>query len=257
MPQFFVPAECISDGFFHLKGPEAHHLVRVMRYGPMDVLEIFDGKGKKYLARLDRILGTREVEGTILSEVGGVSPRYAVGLYFALVSREKVEEILEKGTEIGVSYFCPLLTERTGIKLRSESKKSKLERWRQIILAACKQSGRPLLPPIVAPVSLDKAFGSSSQDLVREMSYSPGREVFSLVAWEREKSYTIQTALQDIKTRMAEGSEIRLFIGPEGGFTEAEIDSAKNQEIRPVSLGPCTLRSETAALVASSLLLLS
>ncbi|MBI4051455.1 MAG: 16S rRNA (uracil(1498)-N(3))-methyltransferase [Elusimicrobia bacterium] len=240
MPQFFVPSECISDGFFHLGGTEAHHLVRVMRYKPMDVLEIFDGEGKKYLARLDRVVGGRGVEGTLLSEIAEAPPRYLLGLYFALVSRDAVENILEKGTEIGVSTFCPLVTERTGIRLREAGK---LKRWRQILLSACKQSGRSRLPAICSPVTLEKALKSS--------------EGFSLVAWEKEKSRSIQVALQEIGARVQAGSEIRLFIGPEGGFTESEIESCKKMGAEPVSLGMHTLRSETAALVASSLILLS
>ncbi len=244
MPHYFVPPENISEGFFFLKGPEAAHIARVARHKVSDLIEIFDGQGRKYLARIDRIAGGRELEGTLLSELPEPAPRRELWLYAAMIHRDRFEAVLEKGAEIGVSKFCPILTSRTEIKLRHENKRAKLERWSSVVLAACKQSGRARLPRIDPPLTIEKALDAL-------------RGTPTVIAWEREKSCGLERALAAASAASNDPalSRVNLLIGPEGGFSEEEVQAAVSAGAVPFTLGPHVLRAETAALVASALIL--
>lgn len=242
MPQYFVPPENISEGYFYVKGPEAVHIAKAARHKAADLIEIFDGQGRKLLARLDRVVGGREVEGTILSEIPEIPPRCDLRLFMAMIQRERFEAALEKGVEIGVSRFCPILTARTEVKLRSENRRSKLQRWSQVVMAACKQSGRARLPTIDPPISFEKAL-------------ELGSDAPTLLAWEKEKSVTLERALGGLAEKGKGIERLNLFIGPEGGFTEEEVRAAIQTGAVPFTLGPHILRAETAAIVASALIL--
>ncbi|HXY75154.1 MAG TPA: RsmE family RNA methyltransferase, partial [Dehalococcoidales bacterium] len=151
----------------------------------------------------------------------------------SLMKLDKFELVLQKGVELGASGFWPFISERSVVREPSESK---IERWQDIIREAAEQSRRSLLPPLYPPVSFE---------LVCKSSPIPG-----LILWEGEKSVGLSHILSSAPFKNAQ--LLRIFIGPEGGFTSAEIELARKNDIVPVSLGKRILRTETAGLAALS-----
>jgi 16S rRNA (uracil1498-N3)-methyltransferase len=148
---------------------------------------------------------------------------------------ERLDLILQKCTEIGVSEFLIIETERTIVRISPDKTLARLGRWRAIVREAAEQSGRALLPVVEGVSSFCEAMARAAQQP-------------AMIAWEGERSTSLLTALQELG-----GNELTLFIGPEGGFTTEEVDAARSLGIIPVSLGPRILRTETAAIVASAL----
>jgi 16S rRNA (uracil1498-N3)-methyltransferase len=154
-------------------------------------------------------------------------------LYQALIKADKFEFVLQKGVELGVTRFWPFNCERCVAGMPSESK---LERWRTVIREAAEQSGRALLPALYPPLDFE---------LVCKESPVPG-----IILWEGEKSRGISTVLKSHAFKKTE--LLRVFVGPEGGFTSAEIELARQRGIVAVGLGKRILRTETAGLAAVS-----
>lgn len=253
MPQFFLPPAACRDKTFRLEGPEAYHISKVLRHREGDVLEFFDGRGGRYRGVLASILPDGSVSGK-LSEVlepPRRGPRVALRLCQGLLKASRWEWVLEKGTEIGVSAFLPLVTQRTVVLLRdAEQVRSKEERWRKILLSAAKQCGRADLPRLDSPVPL------------REALRQAAREGLVLFGWEGMAGSPASATLRDAIHSLSGGpggdsgvKKIELFIGPEGGFTEEEVELAGSLGAHFFGLGPSTLRGETAAIAACSLAL--
>lgn len=219
-----------------MEGPEARHAYSVMRVKKGDKIEIFDGKGKRFLAEAD-LASKSGISGRIISSLGANENEIKLTLCFALVSRQAVEEMLQRCTELGVSKFQPMTTARTGIDI-SGKWKEKSGRWNQIILAASKQCERACLPEILEP----KPFLS----LVEE-------PVPSFLAWEKEKERTLSQAKKSMPP--VPGVEIRVFIGPEGGFTDEEAGKAAASGVVTFTFGKSILRAETACMAASAIIL--
>ncbi len=220
-----------------MSGPEARHAVKVMRHKPGDNIEIFDGKGRKYLAVIVRASGG-VMEGKLVSGMDDLEPETQIELCFSLVSRQTVESILQHAVEIGVARFQPMITERTQYDLRGKWPE-KLNRWRQVIVSACKQCGRAFIPEISAPAHFEDAVKSA--------------DIPSLVAFELEKKVSIHDAMDKILSRGEK--RVRLFIGPEGGFTDKEIEAAVRCGAVTFSLGKIILRADTACIAACAVIL--
>lgn len=241
MPQFLIPPERVADDRFTLEGDEAYHMVRVMRYGAQDVVELFDGRGRRYRARIDKILDSHSVEGTILERIEAPVRRLELNLYFAMIQKERLEDVIIKGTEIGVSRFFPILTERTEVKFRESARNFKMERWRKMLVTASKQCGRPKLPEIGEPQGFQSA-----------LTRAIGGDVFLCDLTEDAQPLGIM-----LKGFQEKQRTVNLFIGPEGGFSPAEVAEARRLGVRIASLGRHTLRSETACISGATLVLLS
>lgn len=231
MPQFLVSTRSLTPGAFTLEGPEGGHAARVLRVEPGDPIRLFDGKGRRWLGRVERVAGD-SVAGTLLEESFDPPPALRLHLQPALLPRDRFEDLLTHCTELGASSFRPVITERTGVRSKGETK---LERWEKVALAACKQCGRSRLPELHAPRPLAAALAALQGSA-------------ALIAWEGEAP----AALPDLPA----SGDLHVFIGPEGGFTRDEIDQARAAGARPFSLGPLVLRSETAAAAAAALVLL-
>lgn len=250
MPQFFLPPEALKEKSFHLSGPEAFHLVKVLRYRQGQELTLFDGKGGRFTGVIDKILEDGSVSGRLTQTLTSPSTRAAVklNLFQGLLKASHWEFVLEKGTELGVTSFYPLLTPRTVVLLReAERSKAKQERWGRIVMAAAKQCQRADLPVIAEPVEFRKAIKDCE-----------GKGL-TLVAWEGLSGATAQEtlrgALRDAAPKLADKDfAVNLFIGPEGGLTEEEIEIAESLDAVVFGLGSRTLRSETATLAACTLI---
>jgi 16S rRNA (uracil1498-N3)-methyltransferase len=147
---------------------------------------------------------------------------------------------LQKGTEIGVSRFVPVIARRTLVRDADVVTSERLTRWERIIAEAAEQSGRGRLPELAEPLQFAVAVGDALATTQRV-----------LIAWEEAGSGDLTAALAELPA----GARVALFVGPEGGYEAAEVDLAQSQGARSITLGPRILRTETAALVGPALVL--
>lgn len=208
----------------------AHQWKKVLRFQVGQEVILFDNTGMEYRAVVSRI-GNKDAEVQIVSGRRGEGTQpIPVFMYVALAKRDAFEWVLEKGTELGVTGFVPVLTER------SEKKKLNHERAQKIIIEASEQSGRVFLPEVFEPIDLS------------ETLHGLGLPGITIALDPRGGSF-------DPK-EYRRGERVNVFIGPEGGFTEKEITLFKENNIPVLALGKSVLRFETAAIAAGSLLIL-
>jgi 16S rRNA (uracil1498-N3)-methyltransferase len=239
MPRFLVHPEDIRGQTFALTGSEARHAALVLRKKTGDTIDLFDGQDRSYTGQIKSV-STDRVEGVILEKQQDSRPSGCdLTLYQALIKGPKWDWLVEKASEIGVTRLVPLLTTRTIVK---PSHEAPLERWKRIALAAAKQCGRPDVMKISEPQPLAEAISDLPENGL------------ALIPWEKETGRTIREAIHSSDAITGTPS-FALFIGPEGGWDPAEIDLARRRGIIPVRLGPTLLRSETAGLVAATLVL--
>jgi len=226
MPERYFMDQLPEPGPAELRGDVAHHLGRVMRARPGDVVRLGDGRGGS--ANAEVVLVERDlVRARITSVAFAPPPVRRVLLAFAPPRLSRAEWLFEHGTEVGVAEFFPLWTERT----RPQGERP--DRWRRIVTAAAGQCDRAWLP-VVHPATEFAAFVASGVGGARFVA-SPG-------------------AASLLSLRPATG-DVVLLVGPEGGFTAAEAASAAAAGFQPCGLGDLVLRTETAALVGAALLL--
>lgn len=231
MPQYFAD---IKETEFFIMDEEAHHLSQVARRKEGDVITVFDGKGLQYSARIDRVQ-KKFIRGTLLTKKEAKRPALNLELCFAPNSRTGLEDVLDKGTQLGVSSFLPIFTARSEYDA-AHKWENKSQRWRQIMLAACKQCNTPYVPQLKEPVKF--------LDALQE-------RVPALIAYEAEESHTLAWGMESL----GNPSSVRVFIGPAGGWADEEIVVASQYGALPVTLGVNILRAETACIAAAAKLL--
>ena len=232
MPQYLAD---IKEKEFFIEGAEAHHLTGVARHKEGDEITVFDGKGKQYTARITRVQNGF-VRGELLEIVPIKKSAISLELCFAPSSRNTLEDVLDKCTQLGVASFQPIYTTRSEYDLLQKWE-SKEERWNQIILSACKQCSRGEVPLLHKPLAFEKC--AARPDLP------------SLLAYEAEETHTLAWGLK----KLGNPQELRVYIGPAGGWTDEEIVIGAQYDILPVTLGPHILRAETACIAACAKLL--
>jgi 16S rRNA (uracil1498-N3)-methyltransferase len=221
----------------------AHQARNVLRLGVGGTIRLLDGAGGEYSARVIEMSRKRVLVRLGAREEGLPDPPVRVTLCLGMLKAAKFEVALQKCTELGVAAFVPLLTERA---VRDEASEAKRLRWRGILAEAVEQCGGSQLPELTAPESLSQALSS----------LSPGG--IALFPWEGTHEPSLHAALVEAAAQagvIEHVREVRLFIGPEGGFSPAEAALAERQGARLVTLGRRILRAETAAIVASALAL--
>ncbi len=239
MPHFYVNPKDIQDKNFIIENEQFHYLSNVRRFSVGDEINIFDGLGNSYKARIDNI-DKKSMKGTILSSKTLVLPNKKISLYTAIPKGERFDWLIEKASEIGVSKIVPVIYVRSVVKELSENK---LERYKKISISASSQSWRADIMPIEKPIS----FIETAEKL------SAKKDTLNILPWESEEEKNILSVLNENK----DIKNINIFIGPEGGFDKTEIDIALKNKFRTVTLGKNILRVETAAIVASSIILVS
>jgi len=244
--RFFIKQ--IDPALKAIEFPEdiAHQIQHVLRLKQGDCVIVMDGEGKAYQVELSRD-DSGGIMGKII-KIGEVESglNAHIHLYFPLSKKRKVEWIFQKGTEVGVHAFHPFISQRTLVQSAEMNEKRKT-RWESIIREAAEQSGRSRLPALHKPESLSNAIktAADSSDKV-------------LAAWVGESNRILKDALADTRhlVKRLEGvPSLGLFIGPEGGFSEAEIEAFKQAEVETVSLGAHVFRMETAAIVFPALVI--
>lgn len=230
--RFFVQGLLASGANITIEGEQHARMTRVLRLQPEADLVVFDGSGAEWPATITDV--SRRSASLTLGEERRTQrePWPRLVLYQALIRPALFELVLEKGTELGVHAFVPLLCER-GART-TEASPSRRERWRRIVIEAAEQSGRVTVPSIGDAIAVAEAVDAAG-----------GQRI---LAWERSQGLPPLASLQI-------GDEVSVFIGPEGGFTSGEVERAREKGVELVGLGGLVLRSETAAIAASALLL--
>lgn len=246
MPFYFAEITDITETTVFLRGSERRHLVDVMRVKKGALVTVTDGAGMTYECRVDRA-GKKEAELSIIkvSRNRG-EPRRRVTLAIGLSQSGKFDLILRMCTEIGVSGFAPLLSDRSKIKLESDERiKRKISRWREALKAALKQSERSRLPEIAAPQSLES--------YVRGLPQLVGSADRRIIA---QPGAALTESRRGFDYLNEDDSPLIILVGPEAGFSPEELKIATSASFAPMGLGERTLRAETAAPALASLALL-
>ena len=241
------PAAFAPDEKSATLGPEeARHLRDVLRLRSGDEINVFDGAGREFHCSVQTI-SRDSTELRVISEVEPTRPESPLNLTLAiaLLKGEKFDLVIQKSTELGVKQIVPLDTERADVRVKdTRDAQKRVTRWRRIALEAAKQTGRAYVPEIVAPISFSVLLMRSAEE--KGSAGNVHRLMFAERAgtslWEATKSFAERP------------TEIVALVGPEGGWTDEEIELAREGGWKIVTLGGRTLRAETAAIVAVSLL---
>jgi 16S rRNA (uracil1498-N3)-methyltransferase len=230
---FYVHPEDVQDDRVRFRADETRHIASVLRKASGDMIVAVDGQGNEYSIVLDRI-GATSAEGRIVRRrrLYG-EPIAEVTLAQGLPKGAKLGQIIQKGTELGVSAIWPLMTEHTVVAPGRRPAGSKIGRWQRIAIGAMKQSRRTRLPRIRPPMGFD--------EMLTEIS---GFDL-ALMAALSEDALPLGRVLSETGSRR----RILILVGPEGGFSGPELERARSSGVRLITLGPRRLRAETAAIV--------
>jgi 16S rRNA (uracil1498-N3)-methyltransferase len=219
---------------FELVADEARHVCRVLRLKPGDRIAVFDGEGSEWQAVIERAEGER-VSVTLKTAVAGaVEPAMEVVLFQGLCRAERMEWLVQKATEVGISAVLAIATERPGRKVVTDHR---LARWRRIAVEACKQSGRRCVPRVDVYTALPASPSTGTLGLL--LDAEPGTPPLADVC----------------APEAAPPPRVWLAVGPEGGFEPHEINAWARQGWQRVGLGPRTLRADTAGVVVAAIVL--
>jgi 16S rRNA (uracil1498-N3)-methyltransferase len=232
--RIYQPSELAIGGEVTLDEAASHHLSRVLRAAIGDTVTLFNGLGGEYSAKIIQIT-KRHVVARLVS----FSPREAESelnlcLAQGIARGEKMDYIIQKAVELGVKEIIPLLTERTTVKLDQGRSEKRLSHWQAIAISAAEQCGRNYVPPIAPPCTFSQALLTTAGDIRFVLSPRSSQKL------DKSNGYMHK--------------RIVLWIGPEGGFSESEMDIALSSGCLALNLGPRILRTETASLAAITLL---
>lgn len=210
------------------------HIIRVLRLTEGDFLALFNGKEAiQYTAKLIEIKKKHASVKIISKETIHNESPLNIHLGQGISRGDRMDFTLQKSVELGVNTITPLFTERCGVKLSAERLDKKREQWQKIVISACEQSGRCLVPEVAQPLLLQEWLEQETCAL--KLNLHP------------KANHSIMTLPMDLSSNTP---KVRLLIGPEGGLTDEEISQANKADFQDVLLGPRILRTETAALTA-------
>ncbi len=240
MHHFFVTPECVNDENIIINGSDVNHIKNVLRMKQGEELLISDGQGKDYLCKIDSINSEQVIAKIIEGEYGGSELPACFYLFQGLPKSDKMELIIQKAVELGCYQIIPVQTKRSIVKLDKKKEEAKLKRWNAISESAAKQSRRSIVPEVMSVMSYKEAVEYASEFDI------------NLIPYENYKGMkeTMQ-AIEGVKS----GRRVGIFIGPEGGFEESEVDYAVSRGVKRISLGKRILRTETAGMTILSVLM--
>ncbi|GIP35849.1 16S rRNA (uracil(1498)-N(3))-methyltransferase [Paenibacillus sp. J2TS4] len=246
MQRYFIHPDRFTDDSVDITGEDAHHLVRVMRAAIGDQVICCDGIRREWIVRISSIEDGL-VRAELVEPLGRSSePGVRITIAQSLPKGDKMELVIQKGTEIGAASFLPFVSERTIVQYDGKKEAKRLERWSKIAKEAAEQAHRSRVPELASPASWKQLL-----TLVREAD-------LALFCYEKEETRQLRPLIRD-KLAEARSSgqppRVVVIIGPEGGFTEREALEAEAAGCVPVSLGRRILRTETAAMVALTCIL--
>jgi len=239
MHRFFVDKENIQSNMITITGEDVKHIKNVLRLVEQDEICLCDKQGTDYLVRITDLSKEKVKCEIIESKPSNTEPPVEIILYQGIPKATKMDLIIQKSTEIGVSKIVPVITSRTIVKIQDMKKEEKkLERWSKIAEESAKQSRRGIIPEI----SQIHTFN----DMIKVVKDNG----LIIVPYENEQKMGIKEVLKNKTSK-----KINIVIGPEGGFEEDEVQILKSIDASIVSLGPRILRTETAGFVTAALVL--
>lgn len=240
MHHFFAEPSQIADGKVTIIGADVNHMKNVLRMKPGEQVEISDGDGLRYICVIENFADEcvhLRIEDV---EADAVELPSKIYLFQGLPKSDKMELIIQKAVELGAFEVIPVVTKRAVVKLDEKKAAKKVQRWNAISEGAAKQSGRSIVPKVHDVLSYAEALEYARQMDVRLIPY--------------EKASGMEVTRQAVET-ICPGQSVAVFIGPEGGFEETEVEQAEEAGALPVSLGKRILRTETAGLAVLSVLM--
>lgn len=243
MHHFFVDETQINKDKkeVFITGSDVNHIKNVLRMKINEQLLISDGKGNDYMSVIKEYTVDNKVIAEITEEqFQGTELPSKIYLFQGLPKNDKMELIIQKAVELGVYEIIPVSTKRVVVKLDNKKEDAKLVRWNAIAQSAAKQSRRSIIPKVSNVMSFKEA-----------MDYAKTLDI-NLIPYE---NYKDMSCTKEIINEISRGMSIGIFIGPEGGFDEEEVEMAEMAGIKKISLGKRILRTETAGLMIVSVLM--
>jgi 16S rRNA (uracil1498-N3)-methyltransferase len=236
--RFFVPSHQISGPRVTIMGSDAKQIKNVLKLKEGDMLEVLDGSSKVFAVKINSVKSDEVLCFVTSSRSMKTEPAVKITLIQSIAREAKMDMVIQKCTELGVTKIVPVVSERTIIKLDQEKKDKRLSRWQRIAKEAAEQSSRAVVPGI-----------EEIKDFAEALGQEKGTDL-KLIPWEMEEKTSIKTVLKENK----KVKSLSLAIGPEGGFSSKEVKEAKAAGFIPVSLGKRILRTETAGIAVLSMI---
>ncbi len=243
MSKFFVKSNQIEDNCINIIGEDVNHIKNVLRFKVDDELNICNSDTSiNYVCKILNITSTK-IQCKILNEIqSSVEGNVELHIFQGLPKADKMELIIQKGTELGVSKFIPVSFNRSIVKISGKDENKKIDRWNKIAEVAAKQCGRDIIPIV------------TNIENVKTVCNNIDKYDIVLVAYENEKNNYIKNELLKLKESLNK-YKIAIVIGPEGGIDDDEIKEFEKSGAKIVSLGKRILRTETVALQVSSIIM--
>lgn len=240
MHRFYVEGCTDANKSIQIIGEDVNHIKNVLRLKTGDEITVSDGNGTDYICNISSI------DTTVIAEIVDVIRNASelstkIILFQGMPKSDKLEFIIQKAVELGVSEIIPVITSRTVVKIEPKKAEKKLQRYNSIAMAAAKQSGRGIIPEVKDFMTYKEAVKYASNNLD-----------MSIIPYEEAKG--IDYSREIIKSIKGKGS-LGIFIGPEGGFAKEEVELAIENEFKCITLGNRILRTETAGLAVLSIIM--
>lgn len=241
MHKFFTPPENINSDEGRIFGDDVKHIYKVLRIAEGEKVILNNCNGKEYLGEIKSISKTEVIVKIIEKLDVNNESKVEIYLFQGLPKAQKMDLIVQKGTELGITKFLPIVTARVDIKLKGEFKK--LDRLNRIALEAAKQSKRSIVPEVLEPITFKEA--------IKEMKEM---DLF-LVPYENAENFGIKAVVRELKKNniIEKVKKVGIMVGPEGGFEDFEIEELKKEGAYIITLGSRILRTETAGFTTTSL----
>ena len=246
MTRVFLDDRSIRDDIAMVRGGDCHHLLAVLRLGVGDSFVVVDSSGAERVASITGIRGA-----VVMASLGPptqreTEPPVEITLYQGLPRLSRYETSLRMCTELGVVEFAPVLSGKSLVRIAEADARRKVERWERVVESAARQSGRTTVPPVLEPMTFEMALSHYATFDARGIMPAAGL------------AGSDAPSLGEVAAELAASSnadELALFIGPEAGFDLGEQAAAEAAGITLVTMGPRILRTETAAVVATTICL--
>jgi len=233
LSRIYTSQVLLSAHSVELTGPASHYLARVLRLSEGDPVTLFNGDGRDYSGEICEVQRQSVFVRLARSRVPGNESHLKITLVQAISRGERMDNCLQKATELGVFCIQPVTSRRVEVRLDKKRQAKRLNHWQGVVISACEQSGRAVVPEVKPPMSLDEWLAST--DVAQSLVLDPAAECVL-------SSFPIA------------GDAVSILVGPEGGITKKELDGLTATGITAVSLGPRVLRTETAGPVAVAVL---
>ena len=240
MQHFFVDPSWIRENKIYMEGGDVNHIKNVLRMKAGEDIRVNDGTGRLYLCCIKKYEGSKAVLDILKEIPSDTELPSRIFLFQGLPKGDKMEWIIQKAAELGAYSIIPFSAKRSVAKLDEKKADKKRARWQAIAKGAAEQSGRSIIPEVQNVLTFTEALDSAKE---LDVLLSP----YELEEGMKETARIIEA--------VEPGQSVGIFIGPEGGFEEEEVELAKKAGAHPVSLGKRILRTETAGLTALSVLM--